>query len=273
MNPITSFIKRYPQGVFWGIAYVTGSIGYILSRLYPSDLWQFFVWGVFLGGVLVTAIAEGRKGLKEYFSRMVRGRVSAKWYVVALFLPVLINLAAIGLNIVSGAEMETNVQLPSAPQVVAFFLMIFFFISLGEEPGFRGFALPRLLIGRSALSASLILGVLHAIWHLPLFIGGDMPLFSTALIILAGAVMFTWIFNNTNGSVLIAMLFHTMVDLSIAYFEPLFSGANAQSKSVWQMVAYVGTAVLIVVLAGRELGRKPEADMDVRTAEQPAMAR
>lgn len=273
MNPITSFIKRYPQGVFWGIAYVTGNVGYVLSRLYPSDLWQFFVWGVFLGGVFVTAIADGRSGLRVYFSRIVRWRVALKWYVVALFLPVLINLAAIGLNIVSGAEMETNIQLPSAPQVVAFFVMIFFFISLGEEPGFRGFALPRLLIGRSALSASLILGVLHAIWHLPLFIGGEMSPFSTTLIILAGAVMFTWIFNNTHGSVLIAMLFHTMVDLSVAYFEPLFSGANAQNLSIWQMVMYVATASLIVVLTGRELGRKPEAEVDMRATEQPAMAR
>jgi len=272
MNPIISFVKRYPQGVFWGIAYVTANIGYVLSRLYPSDLWQFFVWGVFLGGAFVTAIADGRSGLRVYFSRIVRWRVAIKWYIVALFLPILINLAAIGLNIVAGAEMEKNVQLPSAPQVVVFFLMIFFFISLGEEPGFRGFALPRLLIGRSALSASLIIGVLHAIWHLPLFIGGDMP-FSTILIILAGAVMFTWIFNNTNGSVLIAILFHTAVDLSVAYFEPLFSGANTQSLSVWLMVTYVATASLIVVLTGRELGRKTEADVDMRTTEQPAMAR
>lgn len=272
MNPITSFVKRYSQGVFWGIAYITANIGYILSRLYPSDLWQFFVWGVFLGGVLVTAIVDGRSGLKEYFSRMARWRVPIKWYAVALFLPVLINLAAIGLNIVSGAQLETNIQLPSAPQVVAFFLMIFIFIALGEEPGFRGFALPRLLIGRSALSASLILGVLHAIWHLPLFIGGDMPL-STTLIILAGAVMFTWIFNNTNGSVLIAMLFHTMVDLSVAYFEPVFSGASAQSLSLWQIVTYGAAAVLIVIFTGRELGRKTESAADMRSAEQVAMAR
>jgi len=273
MNPITSFIKRNSQGVFWGIAYITGNVGYILNRLYPSDLWQFFVWGVFLGGIIVTAIADGRSGLRTYFSRIVRWRVGIQWYAVALFLPFLINLAAIGLNIVSGAEMEAGVQLPSAPQIAAFFLMIFFFISLGEEPGFRGFALPRLLTGRSALSASLILGVLHVIWHLPLFIGGDMPVFSTTLIILAGAVVFTWIFNNTNGSVLITMLFHTTVDLSVAYFAPLFSGANAASMSAWLTVAYVAIAIFILALTGRELGRKPEVAADGRISKQPAMVR
>lgn len=273
MNPILSFIKRYPQGVFWGIAYVTGNIGYILNRLYPSDLWQFFVWGVFLGGIVVTAIVDGRNGLRTYFSRIARWRVGIKWYAIALFLPFLINLAAIGLNIVSGAEMETNIQLPSAPQVAAFFLMIFFFISLGEEPGFRGFALPRLLTGRSALSASLILGLLHVIWHLPLFIGGDMPVFSTTLIILAGAVLFIWIFNNTNGSVLIAMLFHTAVDLSVAYFAPVFSGANAVSMSAWLTATYVAVSIFVLALTGRELGRKRDVAMDALPAEQPAMTR
>lgn len=272
MHPIAAFIKRHPQGVFWGIAYVTGNTGYILNRLYPSDLWQFFVWGVFLGGLVVTAIAEGRSGLKTYLGRILRWRVGVRWYAVALFLPLLINLAAIGLNLVSGAEMETNVVLPSAPQVAAFFIMIFFFVSLGEEPGFRGFALPRLLIGRSALSASLILGLLHVIWHLPLFFGGDMPVFSTTLIILAGAVLFTWIFNSTHGSVLIAMLFHTMVDLSVAYFAPLFSGANAAGMSAWLTAVYAAASILVLVRTGRELGRRPEARMDPLPAERPVMA-
>jgi membrane protease YdiL (CAAX protease family) len=188
-----------------------------------------------------------------------------------LFLPVAINAAAIGMNMASGAKLEQNVQLPELPQVLFFFLFIFFTISLGEEPGFRGFALPRFLVGRSALAASLILGVLHAIWHLPLFLGGDMPAISTTLIVLSGAVMFTWIFNHTNGSVLIAMIFHTTVDLSSQYFSPLFSGPRAASMPLWQAAAFVATALLIYVLTGRELGRKSEA-ADRRTAEQPGLA-
>jgi membrane protease YdiL (CAAX protease family) len=270
MNPVTAFIKRQPQVVFWAIAYSIPWLGYVLSRLYPNDLWQLFVWGPFLGGALVTAIADGRTGFKTYFSRIVHWRVGLKWYAVALFLPLAINAAAIGLNIATGAELEQNVQLPALPQVVFFFLFIFFTISLGEEPGFRGFALPRFLAGRSALAASLILGVLHAIWHLPLFLGGDMP-WSTTLIVLSGAVMFTWIFNHTNGSVLIAMIFHTVVDLSSQFFSPLFNGANAASMSLWQTVAYMAAAILICFLAGRELGRKPGA-ANMRATEQPGLA-
>jgi membrane protease YdiL (CAAX protease family) len=272
MNPFTAFIKRQPQVVFWAIAYSIPWLGYVLSRLYPNDLWQLFVWGPFLGGALVTAIADGRSGFKTYFSRIVRWRVGLKWYAIALFLPLAINTAAIGLNLAMGAKLEQNVQLPELPQVAFFFLFIFFTIALGEEPGFRGFALPRLLVGRSALAASLIIGGLHAIWHLPLFLGGEMPAVSTTLIVLSGAIMFTWLFNYTNGSVLIAMIFHTAVDLFAQFFSPLFSGANAASMSLWQTAAYMVTAILICILAGRELGRKAGTNANTQAMEQPGLA-
>jgi hypothetical protein len=84
--------------------------------------------------------------------------------------------------------------------------------------------------------------------------------------------MFTWIFNHTNGSVLIAMIFHTVVDLSSQYFSPLFSGASAASMPLWQAAAFVATAILIYVLTGRELGRRPEAAVDTLATEQPWLA-
>jgi hypothetical protein len=122
------------------------------------------------------------------------------------------------------------------------------------------------------LAASLIIGGLHAIWHLPLFLGGEMPAVSTTLIVLSGAIMFTWLFNYTNGSVLIAMIFHTAVDLFAQFFSPLFSGANAASMSLWQTAAYMVTAILICILAGRELGRKAGTNANTQAMEQPGLA-
>ena len=72
--------------------------------------------------------------------RTIHWRVGQVWYAVVLLLPVAVTLAAAGIN-----------------------------LELGEEPGWRGFALPRLLVGHSALIAALILGVIHMVWHLPLF--------------------------------------------------------------------------------------------------------
>ena len=250
MNPITSFIKRYPQGVFWGLNWATWPFGWYMASKFPSDLWFLFIYFPFLIGILITAIVNGRSGLKTFFSRIVRWRVGLRWYAVALFLPPGLRLVAAGLNILLGAQMPTNIQIPTGSELLANFLFPnFLLIALGEEPGFRGFALPRLLVGRSALSASLILGVLHAIWHIPLFIfGSDSPMIVP--IVISGAVLNTWLFNKTNGSVLLAMLLHVML-----------------------VIVFVGMAILLPVLFGKELGRKPEASTDTLAAEQPAMAR
>ena len=261
MSSSTSFFKRYAQVIFWAIAWATSFIGWYMSSLYPSPLWGFMIWGPFIGGALVTMLADGRQGTKTYFSRIVRWRVGIQWYAIALLLPVALRLAALGLNIISGATVTATPQFMSGEDLIFELIFIVFFISLGEEPGFRGFALPRLLIGRSALAASLILGVLHAIWHLPLFLfNGDSPI--SVPIIISGAVFFTWLFNHTNGSVLIAMLLHASVDISLLFFNPLFIGADAVRQTVWLVVVFVAAATLLVIVTGRELGRKPEARAD-----------
>jgi len=211
MNSITLFIKRFPQAVFWAIAWSTFFFGYFMYVQTGSDIWQFLILGPFLGGILVTGIADGRSGLKTYFSRIVRWRVHIKWYAVALFLPFVLRLVALGLTLVSGGKVITNPEWAWGDMLFDL-IIVFFIIGLGEEPGFRGFALPRLLNGRSALKASLILGVLHAIWHLPLFVTGDESAI-IIIVIVAGAVINTWLFNNTNGSVLLAIILHTSVDL------------------------------------------------------------
>jgi membrane protease YdiL (CAAX protease family) len=273
MNPITSFIKRHPQAAFWIIAWSTSFFGFYMRALYPSDLWLFFIYGSFLGGALVTGIADGREGLKTYFSRIVRWRVGLRWLVIAFFTPLVLRLAAFGLNVATGAQILADVQLPELGDAIFGFLFILVVVALGEEPGFRGFALPRLLEGRSALSASLILGVLHTIWHLPLFITGEDAAIPTTIIIISGAVLNTWLFNNTNGSVFIAMFLHASVNLWVDVFNPFFSATDVQKMTIWLAVAYVVMAILLRIFAGRELGRKSEATMDTLSAEQPVMAR
>jgi membrane protease YdiL (CAAX protease family) len=269
MNPITSFVKRYPQETFWGIAWASWFLGWYLASIFPSDLWLFIMYSPFLTGVLVTAIADGREGMKTFFSRMVRWRVGIQWYAVALLLPVVLRLAAAGLNILMGAAAPANIQLPAWTDLIAMFLFpSLLLISLGEEPGFRGFAMPRLLASHSAITAALILGVLHAIWHIPLFIfGGDPPLI--AVIVIAGAVLNTWLFIKTNGSVLLAMLLHASIHLMTAIFNPLFTGADAERHLIMQAVVFVALAVLLPVLTGRELGRKQETARRPLPADQP----
>jgi membrane protease YdiL (CAAX protease family) len=278
MNPITSLIKRYPQATFWVLAWATWFLGIFLSMIYPTELWNLIIYSPFLIGVLVTAIADGRAGLKTFFSRIVRWRVGLKWYAVALLTPSVLYLVAVGLNVLSGASIATDIQWPAFSEFIGGLLFFsFLMIALGEEPGFRGFALPRLLVGRSAIAAALILGVLHVIWHVPTFLGGGLiPIVCTVLIIISGAVLNTWLFNHTNGSVLLAMLLHVGIDIAsgdVGILKNLLTGADLERQIIFQAVAFVAMAILLPLLTGKDLGRKAEASMDTLPAEQPAMAR
>jgi membrane protease YdiL (CAAX protease family) len=157
-------------------------------------------------------------------------------------------------------------------------------LALAEEPGFSGFALPRFMAVRSVLAATLIVGALRTLWHLPFFIaflseGNFAGILNLILMVMSGAVFFTWLFNNTKGSVLIAMLFHASLDVISGDGRPLtlgplfsgFSEADLVRQAIIQGLVFVAVAVLIIVLTRFALGRKPETTMTM-TANQPTAA-
>ena len=271
MNPINLFIKRHPQVTFWSIAWITSFVAQYMNARDPDHPWILLLYGTFLGGVFVTAIADGGKGLKTFFGRMVRWRAGIQWHAVALLLPFVLRLAAFWMTNAS-ATTPASIHWPAWADLFIIFLWPNFLgIALAEEPALRGFALTRLMNGRSALTASLILGVLHTIWHLGLFVTGGDPIYDV-LIIFAGAILNTWLFNRTNGSVLINMLLHASVDLWADIFNPAFTGADATRQAILLMVLYVAVGILLPIFSGKELGRKPEASMDTLAAEEPALA-
>lgn len=257
MSLLATFVKRYPQAAFWVIALSTFYFGYYMYLRTGNEMWQFLILATFLGGAVVTAIADGRSGLKTYLGRIVRWRVNVKWYAVAILLPLALRLAAFGLTIASGAETIANPTWEWG-DILFEVILVFFVVALGEEPAFRGFALVRLMNGRSALSASLILGVLHGIWHAPLYLSGNEPAINV-LIVIAGAILSTWLFLGTGGSVLLTMIMHTSVNLWVSIFNPLFAGDGATQQVVWLVVAYVAAALILVALIGPSLTRRREA--------------
>jgi len=270
MNAVTSLIKRYPQATFWIIAWSTFFFGYSMYVRSGNEMWQFLVLATFLGGAFVSGVADGRKGLKTYLGRIIRWRVHIKWYVVAIGLPLVLRLAAFCVTLASGAEMIANPTW-GVGDIIFDLILVFFVIALGEETAFRGFALVKLMRNNNALKASLILGVLHVIWHLPLFLtGDDSPM--VMLIIMAGAILNTWLFNNSNGSVLLNMIMHTSVNLWVGIFNPLFSEADAAKQTTWLMGAYVVAAIIITLVYGVNLSRKQELETDPITAERQLAA-
>jgi membrane protease YdiL (CAAX protease family) len=129
--------------------------------------------------------------------------VGVPWYVIALGLPTLLSLATAGLNYLLGAPTFVQVGSLTVLDLVLFVLVV------GEELGWRGYALPRLLEKRSPLIASLILGVLWGLWHLPTFLVPGtpqygLPLVAFVLLTVEYSILMTWVFLHTVGSVLIA---------------------------------------------------------------------
>ena len=215
--------------------------------LYPNPVFPF---APFLAALLVLGVTRGRTGMVGLLGRMVRWRVGLRWYAVALLLPVAITLAAAVFNVLLGAQAPSSAELGGWTGLLPTFFLMLLIPGLGgawEEPGWRGFALPRLQAGRSALFASLILGVLIAGWHLPLMFVGQVH-YADLLTIMGAVIIFNWVFNNANGSVLIIMLMHaTNNTISGQLFGTMFSGADSVRQS-WLVAALWCTVAIVVVL-------------------------
>ena len=250
MNSITSVVKRHPLVTFFALAFGLSwlaAIPYALG-LFPVPILTF---GPSLAAVIVAALTGGRAGLRELLSRCLRWRVGLGWYAVALLSPIPLFLAMVYLNMLFGAPAPSFADL-GAWSSLAVLLLGFLINPFGgawEELGWRGYALPHLQAGRSALSASLILGVLWAAWHLPMFITGLIH-WPDALAILGMSVVFSWLFNHTKGSVLIAFLFHAAIDAVAGHYILLFQGAD-QMRMYWLMAAFFGVTAAAIVILGR----------------------
>src|SRR5829696_1952704 len=260
MSYLGSLIRRYPLVSFFVLAFVLSWWGW---PLYALDLAPTPIApGPFVAAFIVLAITRGKTGVVELLRRMVRWRVGLRWYAAALGLPIVVTLTAVALNVfVLGAQPSTSVaELGGWSSLIPTFFILLLIPGLGgawEEPGFRGYALPRLQIGRSALIASLTLGVLWALWHLPLFITGT-DHWNESVQIIAWTVVFAWLYNNTQGSVLLAMLMHAMSNtISGEFVSQMFSGADSVNQAWLRGALWCVVAIVVVIVAGpAHLSRK-----------------
>jgi len=221
-----------------------------------------------LGPAAAAVIVSGREGtLDRLWQRMVRVRGQGKWILLAVLAPVfLYALAAAGLAL-AGAPVDLRgigrsaeySELGRATFIVANIVAY----GLGEEVGWRGYALPRLQTHRTALRSTVLLAVVWAFWHLPLFSFSEGmramgPAAATGWLasIFSGAFLMSWVFNASGGSVWAVALFHGVLDVLI----------NAPSEGPLQMVmgALVTVCGLLVpfVFGARDLSSKPRVTDD-----------
>jgi membrane protease YdiL (CAAX protease family) len=255
---LAAAIRRRPLVWFFGLTFAFSwwpALTYALTGSGPTILGC----GPFLGAVAVLSVTSGKQGLKALFRSMVKWRVGARWWALAILGPIVLSGLATLLNIAVGAEMPTSEEWGNWTNVAPTALAILLIPVIGgawEEPGWRGFALPRLLSERSPLVASLILGVLWAIWHLPVYFVDDQHWSDLVLVVLA-TIAFTWFFQNALQSVLLAMVVHAMNNtISGEYFSQMFEGSDSTRQS-WMLVVTWGLAAALVVRYGRGFRNAP----------------
>ena len=215
--------------------------------------------GPFLAAVVVLGLTSGKRGVKALFRSMLKWRVGARWWAIAILTPVVLTIIATGLNLALGAATPDTADLEKWTSVIPALLLILLVPGLGgawEEPGWRGYSLPRLLGRHSALKASLMLGALWALWHLPLFLTGEQH-WSDLLLVVAASVVVTWLFRNVLGSVLVTMVFHaTNNAFSGSYVSQMFHGSDSVRQS-WMLAIVWGAAAILVALFAKSFRTSP----------------
>jgi uncharacterized protein len=248
-------VRKHPLIAFFVLAYLLTWWIYPLLQFSPL-LGIFGLFGPALAAIIVAAVTKGKAGVKALLSRIVRWRVGTPWYLVALGLPTVLSLVTAALAYLVGESEYIRVG-PLAPIELVLFVFV-----VGEELGWRGYALPRLLEKRSPLIASLILGVLWGLWHLPTFLVPGtpqygLPLTPFILLTVEYSILMTWVFLHTAGSVLIATLFHGAINLS----QGLFLGSVEGAIRYWLLCIVYGIAAAIVgVMLGASSRRNRAAE-------------
>jgi uncharacterized protein len=198
--------------------------------------------------ILAVARLHGRHEVRRLLRRLLMGRVGIGWYVAIVALSAL-EVFAVWVSTLLGAP--APVVIATIPGVVSFFLFsIFPGSALGEELGWRGFALPRLQARRSALAASLVVGAVWGIYHFPLFLLGSpvrpfalfLP-FALSCVIMS--IFYTWMYNGTGGSLFIAVLLHAATNLPLTIvYAPL---GERVLPAYWVFDALLGLAAVVLI--------------------------
>lgn len=251
MTSFLNLVRRHQLTAFFSLALALTWLAFIPFYLSNGDSIPWFTFGPMVAGFIVAARAGGWASVKAILASMVKWRVHPFWYLVAFGLPFGAQLASILINLQFGAATPAWGNIPAFSQILPIIALYAVFSGpLGEEPGWRGFATPRLLAGHSALAGSLILGVIWAIWHFPLGLVGDLSLYGTINVVLA-AVVFTWLYQNT-GSVLLAILMHVTHQNSVRFLGKVFTGDDYVQQQWIGVAIWAAIAIAIVAFYGSE---------------------
>ena len=272
MNQLTDFLKRHSLviGIMlmflltWPIDLANAGV---MPFQVPFIVYIFLGWGFIVAALVMTGLTLGKNGILALLKRYLIWRVDVKWYLVAFFLIPALSFLAILLN---AAFTKTPIDFSTVlayeifgPSANLLLLIVPFFlfdaIANGEELGWRGYVLPRLQAKYNALTATLILAVIWAAWHIPKFVthGDTGTVLWFTVDVIAKSILLTWMFNNTRGSMLLVTLFHASFNTS-GVLLPIannMTDANINMRAIIGILEILAAAIVVLYAGTARLSR------------------
>ena len=229
-------------------------------------------FGPSLAAVLVVANADGRAGLRAWFGRCLQWpngwRQRWGWVALAVLLPGVLTALAAALHVVLGGSIAPSPAAGHGLMTAAnFFLVLLIGGPLGEKFGWRGYALPILQANRDWRVASLGLGLVWGVRHLPLFFNAGtsqahIPLALFLLSVVAMSVLFAWMVNRCAGNVMVALLLHTAINFWPSIIPVLPTGEGYRPYGL--LVAMLVLVALVLMVPLVTLVPQKAVDADAR---------
>lgn len=238
---------------FWGLVVLSGENVWT----FPNSL-LFYIGGISpaLGGVVLTYRLGAWPGLRDLWDRTANvRRISRRWYVICVFLQPAITIAAAGIALLLGTAdrpLDPSITRLLSPDALALFLTFTILAGAIEEIGLTGYFVHRLLAFRGVVAVGLITGAVWAVWHVPLFLmegyygsatADPDPLFFFPGLLLT-QVIYAWIYDNTAQSVLAAIIYHTMTNVTGETLAP--------SETVGRYTFYLTIGLVVVIFLHEE---------------------
>jgi membrane protease YdiL (CAAX protease family) len=298
MKTIKDFIKRNPVLTYYILTFTISSGGVLLviggpggipataeqfERLLPIAI-PVQLAGPSVAGLLLTGLVYGRVGFRDLFSRLLRWRVAARWYAVALLTaPLVFAVVHLALSLVSPVFLPGLVTTDNKAAFLVSGFVGALVVGFLEELGWTGFAIPRLRLRYGVLATGLIVGVLWGAWHLlphdfwaARISSGELPL---ALFVTANGfgflvgqlpafrVLMVWVYEHT-GSLLVAMLMHVSLTACTFILGPGALAISGMPLLIYDLVLAVAMWVVAAAVAAANRGQLSRQPLNSKKIQQ-----
>jgi uncharacterized protein len=222
-------------------------------------------WGPIIAAFLVTALTEGKTGVRALWRRFWNRNMSIQWLLVTLLiLPALQLITNLVTRLLDGQAYPLFYSYNPQWSIIPMFILAFIFNGVFEEFGWRGYVLPRFQVKWNALASSLILGVIWAAWHAGQWFTPGSHLYNRnfwlwGLGTILLSILMTWIFNNTKGSVLAVSLLHGMANTGIFW---------SQLDWRYYVIELIAVTLIVIIFGAKNLVKEKPEPVGIQTTDK-----